>query len=111
MEAWESKGSPLRESCTHSATMLNKSCGDRVSIFLAIKDGFIVEASQESIGCILCQGTASYLCDNIVGLSVDEVKQYDIEFDFEITPMRKKCAALPLMTLQEALGETTSTEG
>lgn len=112
MEAWESNPMPApSRGMTHHHVKNNLECGDSVGLALCVENGVIVEATQLGRGCVLSQGVATYMCQQIVGLTVEAAKDFDIIFDFEITPIRKKCAALPLLTLHEALNETPSPSG
>ncbi|MEM7124883.1 MAG: Fe-S cluster assembly sulfur transfer protein SufU [Chloroflexota bacterium] len=87
----------------------NPFCGDEVTIELKVADDTIVDASFHGHGCAISQATTSMLMEDIVGLRVEEVKQWDKEYilemlGIEIGPVRLKCALLPLDVLRQAMG-------
>lgn len=83
----------------------NPFCGDEITIQLNVKDGIVVDAAFDGRGCSISQATASMLMEEIVGKSLDEIREYDKEYildllGFEIGPVRLKCALLPLKVLK-----------
>lgn len=83
----------------------NPFCGDEITIDLKVKDGVVVDAAFDGRGCSISQATASMMMEEIVGLSVDDLKEWDKEYilemlGIEIGPVRLKCALLPLKVLK-----------
>jgi nitrogen fixation protein NifU and related proteins len=87
----------------------NPLCGDRVRMDVRFgEDSTIAEVRFCGEGCAICQATASMLCDDIAGKSISEVTGWDKEkvlelLSISLTPVRLKCALLPLKVLQAAL--------
>ena len=70
-----------------------------------VEDGMVVDAAFSGNGCAISQATASMMMEEIVGLSVDELKTWDKDYilemlGIEIGPVRLKCALLPLKALK-----------
>lgn len=83
----------------------NPFCGDEVTIQLKVKDNVVVDAAFDGRGCAISQATASMLMEEVIGKSLDELKQWDKEFvlemlGIEIGPVRLKCALLPLKAIK-----------
>lgn len=88
----------------------NPSCGDKTTIYLKIEDGVIKEIKHETDGCAISTASTSILSEELVGTPVEEVKEYDSDWiqdklDIDLSPMRIKCAMLPVKTIQEAVEE------
>ncbi len=108
---------------SHKEEGANLSCGDEVTIYLKVEDGTVVAASFEGEGCAISLASASLLTLAVTGKSVDEVKALSGEFKALLRgehggaslgelnafsgvsrlPVRVKCAALPWVTLEQAL--------
>jgi nitrogen fixation NifU-like protein len=83
----------------------NPFCGDEITIELKVENGMVVDAAFDGRGCAISQATASMLMEEVVGKSLDEVKQLDKEYilellGIEIGPVRLKCALLSLKALK-----------
>lgn len=83
----------------------NPFCGDEITIELKVADGTVVDAAFDGRGCAISQATASMLMEEIVGKSLEELKQLDKEYilellGIEIGPVRLKCALLSLKVLK-----------
>lgn len=83
----------------------NPFCGDEITIELKVENGVVVDAAFDGRGCAISQATASMLMEEVVGKSLDEVKQLDKEYilellGIEIGPVRLKCALLSLKALK-----------
>lgn len=83
----------------------NPFCGDELTIELKVADNTIVDAAFDGRGCAISQATASMLMEEIVGKSLDEIKEFDKEYildllGIEIGPVRLKCALLSLKVLK-----------
>jgi nitrogen fixation NifU-like protein len=83
----------------------NPFCGDDITIDLKIRDGKVVDAAFRGKGCAISQASASMLMDEIIGASLDDLKQWTKEnvldlLGIEIGPVRLKCALLPLKVMK-----------
>lgn len=89
----------------------NPLCGDQVSIDLNFTDdGSIEEVRFTGGGCAISLATASMLCEHATGKNPDEVRRWDRQevlklLGISLTPVRLKCALLPLKVLQAAIGD------
>lgn len=86
----------------------NPFCGDEITIELRVEDGIVVDAAFDGRGCAISQATASMIMEEIMGLSVEELKGWDKEYildmlGIDIGPVRLKCALLPLKALKAGL--------
>ncbi len=113
----------------------NPLCGDRLTLFLKIKDGIIEDASFQGSGCAISTASVSLMTEIIKGKTVEEAEQLfemfhnmtteDGEVDLDAIgklavlagvreyPARVKCATLAWHTLDAALknkGKSISTE-
>lgn len=122
------------EGVTHQAHGDNPLCGDELTLYLAVKDGLILDVGFFGQGCAISTASASLLTEVIKGKTLaqaDELYQavHDMltgktEADSRVGklrvlggvrayPMRVKCATLAWHTLQAALkqsGAEVSTE-
>lgn len=83
----------------------NPFCGDEITIELKVEDGKVVAAAFDGRGCAISQASASMLMEEIVGMSLDEVRQLDKQYildllGIEMGPVRLKCALLALKVLK-----------
>jgi len=94
--------------CSTSSSRHNPSCGDKIDINVKIVDNTIVDICFDGFGCALSTASASMLTEYVKGKSIDEVNKLNKEFvvnllGIEVTPIRLKCALLPLETIQDAI--------
>ncbi len=89
----------------------NPLCGDSISITFTYDKGKkkIDTIKFTGTGCSVTRAGASILTETVAGKSVEELTSYtDDDFlgdmGVPITPARKKCALLALVTLRRALG-------
>lgn len=89
----------------------NPVCGDSIQITYRFGEGKkkIDEIKFSGTGCSLTRAGASMLTEIVRGKTVEEIARYrDADFlaDIEVpvTPARKKCVLLALVTLRKALG-------
>ncbi len=88
----------------------NPGCGDRVTIYLKVRDGKIQAISFEGQGCTISQAAASILTEHALGLPVEQAREMDYEFLIdelgdEVVKTRPRCATLGLDTLKATLEE------
>lgn len=87
----------------------NPLCGDFIRIELRISEEEIIEeAVFGGHGCAISQASADLLLDEIIGKSVDEVKELSKEdildlLGIELGPVRLKCALLSLKVLKAGI--------
>ncbi|MEY3260910.1 MAG: hypothetical protein RIT46_1739 [Pseudomonadota bacterium] len=58
-----------------SAEKVAKLCGSRIIVDLVLKDGRVSDFAQEVQACALGQASAAILGANIIGATVDEIRQ------------------------------------
>jgi nitrogen fixation NifU-like protein len=84
----------------------NPLCGDRLHLTLRVDaNNVVTDLAWDGEGCAISQATASMLGDELIGKTLDEVKQVSKEdiFDLVGIPLsmnRVKCALLSLKVLQ-----------
>lgn len=114
----------------------NPLCGDKIDVFLKVKDGVIEDVSFEGAGCAISTASASLMTEAVKGKTVAETEALFSDFHKLLTeesvngeaeslgklavfsgvrefPVRVKCATLPWHTLKSALDNrrtTASTE-
>jgi nitrogen fixation NifU-like protein len=83
----------------------NPLCGDRLRLTLRLDENQrITEVAWDGEGCAISQASASMLGDEIIGKTLEEVRQMSKDDIFELigiplTINRVKCALLSLKTL------------
>jgi len=123
------------EHASHQADGFNPLCGDKLTLFLQIKNNVIVDASFQGCGCAISTASASLMTEQIKGKTAQEIQELfqnfhslvtDKQGSSEVTlgklavlagvkefPSRVKCATLAWHTLNAALenkSESISTE-
>ena len=128
------------ESANRSAAGHNPLCGDRLTLYLEVEDGRIVDAAFEGSGCAISTASASMLTEVVKGKTVEEAEALFERFHQFVSgrgevellsddaaslgklavfggvrefPMRVKCATLAWHAMHSALacgGETVKTE-
>jgi len=85
----------------------NPLCGDRIRLDLRIADGKIAAVAFSGKGCAVSQAAASMLTDELIGMDLDQVRQYGkaellelIGLPLDKNPVRLKCALLSLKALK-----------
>lgn len=53
----------------HSITVHNPMCGDRIKIYIKLKNGVLTDFTHEAKACALCQASASLLGTHYQGLT------------------------------------------
>jgi len=107
----------------------NPLCGDRLTVYLRIENGRIVDASFEGTGCAISKASASLMTESVKGMSLGDAEALFGRFHRLITrsadepaddlgklavlagvrqfPIRVKCASLPWHTLRAAAAVST----
>jgi len=98
------------ENAEYKAEMYNPTCGDRVVIYLKVKEGKVVDAKHDGKGCAISQASASLFTEYLRGKTIEEVMKLGkndimglIKLDLSKNPTRIRCALLPLDALKKAL--------
>lgn len=118
------------ENANRKADGHNPLCGDRVTIYLALKGDVIEDIGFEGNGCAICTASTSLMTESVKGKTLEEVEivfgrfhdlvtsDPDSEIDTESLgklaifagvrefPVRIKCATLAWHTLHAALKDT-----
>ncbi|MBN1967184.1 MAG: iron-sulfur cluster assembly scaffold protein [Anaerolineae bacterium] len=84
----------------------NPLCGDRLRLTVQLDDeNRVVAVGWEGEGCIISQAAASMLGEEMIGKTLDELKQFDKQtildmLGIPLTPVRLKCALLSLKVMK-----------
>jgi nitrogen fixation NifU-like protein len=70
----------LREPFDAEVHHVNPTCGDEVTLRVAVADGVVSDVSYESEGCSISQASASVMTDLVIGRSVEEAMALEAEF-------------------------------
>ena len=87
----------------------NPLCGDRIKIDLRVdQEGRVTDAAFSGEGCAISMASADLLMEEILGKSIDEVKEISKEellelLGIELGPVRLKCALLSLKVLKAGI--------
>ncbi len=122
------------EDATHAAHGDNPLCGDRLALFVRMKDGRIEDLRFKGSGCAISTASASLMTEAVKGRSKADVEALFEKFHAKVTgegaggedlgklevfsgvsefPVRVKCATLAWHTLKAAIEghkDTVSTE-
>ncbi len=122
------------ETANRTAVGYNPLCGDKMTLFLTVENGVIVDASFQGSGCAISTASASMMTESVKGKTEEEADKIFQEFQCMVTapldeepdtdalgklkvfagvrefPARVKCASLAWHTLEAAIhGETEDT--
>ena len=83
----------------------NPVCGDEIRIDLQVQGGKVADARFSGHGCSISQASASMLTEEIIGKTLEEVRQIDKQYLLDMLgiplgPVRLKCALLSLKVLK-----------
>lgn len=95
----------LDEPVTIRREEYNPLCGDRLTVEMRVVDDKVEALRFHGHGCAISQAAMSMLGEEIVGKSLDEVKQISKDDVLEmlgipISPVRLKCALLSLKAVK-----------
>ena len=62
------------DACTCSADGNNPLCGDRIKVFIDVRDGVIEDVSFEGSGCAISTASASIMTETVKGKPVDQAR-------------------------------------
>jgi nitrogen fixation NifU-like protein len=115
----------------HRAEGHNPLCGDKLTVWVKLSVGVLVDVSFKGSGCSISTGSASMMTEAMKGKTIDEAKALFEEFHEMLTgaagvdpdadqlgkliafagvkrfPIRVKCATLPWHTLRATLNRVT----
>ena len=78
----------------------NPMCGDDITVYIQCDNEIVTKASFSGAGCSISQGCADMMCERILGLNINELKNLKFDlFNLEKSPISKsryKCATLSL---------------
>jgi nitrogen fixation protein NifU and related proteins len=118
----------LREPFDAESYQINPTCGDEVTLRVALDGDRVADVSYDAIGCSISQAATSVLTDLVVGRTVDESRSTmdaymemvqsrgQVEPDEDVLqdavafagvsryPARVKCALLGWMAFKDAVG-------
>ena len=119
------------ENTAHHAKGHNPLCGDRVTVYVVLEDGKIVDVSFQGDGCAISTASASMMTESLKGKTLDETEALFGKFHDLVTgklppgegtedlgklavfagvqefPIRVKCATLAWHTLRAAIENRT----
>ena len=121
------------DTATNEARGHNPLCGDRINVYLVVRDGLVEEIAFQGAGCAISTASASLMTEAVKGKTVDEAQALFHHFHDMMTgpeeddagdlgklealsgvrqiPIRVKCATLAWHTLKSALeSESASAE-
>jgi len=94
---------------THAHEDKNPLCGDVVRIELKLdEDGKICDLYFSGEGCVISQASASMLLEEMLGKTVDDLKEFSATdmlqlYGPRLTPNRQKCCLLSWKVFQSAV--------
>ena len=98
------------DDATYRAEIYNSTCGDRIELFIKVKDGMIEEAKFTGTGCAISQASSSLFTGFLKGKKLEDLGKISrddvlklIKIDLSKNPTRMKCALLPLDALRKAV--------
>jgi len=118
------------EGANRHAEGYNPLCGDKVTVYLLVRDGVVADASFQGSGCAISTASASMMTESLKGRTVADAGELFSRFHEMMTspedpaappsglgklavfagvrefPMRVKCAVLAWHTLRSALANT-----
>lgn len=95
------------KNATFSLDGVNLLCGDEIHIDALVVDNRFSEIKHSCRACAICTAATDLLVDELTGKAIQRIGEIDLEFmkdliAIPLSPMRIKCALLPLETLKQA---------
>ncbi len=86
----------------------NISCGDKLTVYMNVKGGKVLDVKFDGAGCVISMGSADLLADFLRGKKVEDVIRLDKQELLKIIgidpgPVRMHCATLSLRAVKKAL--------
>ena len=92
---------------THWAEKVNRSCGDRIAVSLAVENARIKGIFIEVEGCAICEGAAGILLTNAAGQPLETLDQMQTNIETWLTKNIQK--PYPNLTALEPIKTTYKT--
>ncbi len=97
-----------RAGATVTHEEVNVSCGDSLTLSLALEDGKLTGLGWDGSGCAISQAAMSMLAEDLEGKTIDDLNALTKDdiytmLGVPVGPRRMKCALLCLHTLKNAL--------
>ncbi len=94
----------------------NPSCGDEIEMYAIVEDDEVVDVRFDGKGCAISMASASLLTDEVMGKSLDEIREMETEdvqemLGIDLSPARVKCAVLGLKVLEGGIVEYEAEHG
>jgi nitrogen fixation NifU-like protein len=129
------RGRGLREPYSAESHQVNPTCGDEITLRIALSGGEVVDVSYEGMGCSISQASASVLYELVNGRSLVEARKRHDAFTQLMTgrgevepdealledavafagvaryPNRIKCALLAWTAFQDAAARAATVDG
>jgi len=93
------------------AEVFNATCGDRITLYLKVKNGLVADAKFMGEGCAISQASASLFTGFLKGKRLDQLGKITkndvlglIKIDLSKNPTRMRCALLVLDATKKAIG-------
>ena len=85
---------------------VNALCGDKIKIWLEVKNGLIADAKFQGSGCAISVAATDILMDMIKGKKITDVQhmsgsEIEKEIGIELTSVRKRCAYIGLEAIKK----------
>ncbi len=98
------------EDADYKAQIYNPACGDRIILFIKVKDDKIQDAKFTGSGCAISQASASLFTGYLKGKKVEDLANITkddvlalLKIDLSKNPTRMKCALLPFEAMKKAI--------
>jgi nitrogen fixation protein NifU and related proteins len=125
----------LREPFQAEVQHVNPSCGDEITLRVALEGNRVTDVSYDSVGCSISQASTSVMTDLVIGRSVEEGLALAAEFTLMMRgqgsvepnedtledaiafsgvakyPARVKCALLGWSAWKDAVAQASAKEG
>ncbi|MEM0201291.1 MAG: iron-sulfur cluster assembly scaffold protein [Candidatus Micrarchaeaceae archaeon] len=88
----------------------NISCGDKITVYLKIKNNKIEDIKFDGTGCVISMGSTDILINELKGKDINELEKFKKEQLLKILgidpgPVRMHCATLSLRAIKKGIFE------
>ncbi len=93
-----------------TCTLSNPDCGDMLTVTLKVDGQQVDDCKFDGQACAISTASASLLTDHIKQMSITQIRDLTGDdvlqlLQIDLSPIRLKCALLPLEAIQKALNE------
>lgn len=67
-------GHGVLENADHSVMVHNPMCGDRIKVYIQVKENTLIDFRHEAKACALCQASASVLGEHFHGIDKEKLR-------------------------------------